>query len=364
MRTSASASPRRRTSSRRRRETSRPRLAGLLADVFALYMKTKNFHWHMSGPHFRDYHLLLDEHGDQIFAMTDPMAERARKIGGATLRSIGDISRRQRLLDNDAEYVDPKDMLAELRDDNKSLTTSMREVQTRATSTATSRPRACSKSGSTRPSGGPGFYLRRPAAAPGRTTEPRATSTPIIQSKGNLGRRLRRSTAARRRSGGRIGSPRRDCSSRRPSLRRQSRRLRRRTNRDGASPPTATADRTNDAPATSISRPRRRQQRGSRPSSPSISIAFERSSAAQVRKMLLAPAAVSRSTLAVSSSGCSWKRRVSKLRSNPNGSAGPAHDAIDRMPAVIEQDAAARHLRIDAPVRRLRPRSRRSPAAF
>jgi starvation-inducible DNA-binding protein len=103
-------------------------LAGLLADVFALYMRTKNFHWHMSGPHFRDYHLLLDEHGDQIFAMTDPIAERARKIGGTTLRSIGDVSRRQRLLDNDAEYVDPKDMLAELRDDNKSLTTSMREV--------------------------------------------------------------------------------------------------------------------------------------------------------------------------------------------------------------------------------------------
>jgi starvation-inducible DNA-binding protein len=103
-------------------------LAGLLADVFALYMKTKNFHWHMSGAHFRDYHLLLDEHGDQIFAMTDPIAERARKIGGTSLRSIGDISRRQRILDNDAEYVDPKDMLAELRDDNKSLTSAMREV--------------------------------------------------------------------------------------------------------------------------------------------------------------------------------------------------------------------------------------------
>jgi starvation-inducible DNA-binding protein len=103
-------------------------LAGLLADVFALYMKTKNFHWHMSGTHFRDYHLMLDEQGDQIFAMTDPMAERARKIGGATLRSIGDISRRQRLLDNDLEYVDPKDMLAELRDDNKSLATSLRQV--------------------------------------------------------------------------------------------------------------------------------------------------------------------------------------------------------------------------------------------
>jgi starvation-inducible DNA-binding protein len=103
-------------------------LAGLLADVFALYMKTKNFHWHMSGPHFRDYHLLLDEQGDQIFAMTDPMAERARKIGGTTLRSVGDISRRQRLLDNDADYVDPKDMLAELRDDNKALTASLRGV--------------------------------------------------------------------------------------------------------------------------------------------------------------------------------------------------------------------------------------------
>src|SRR6201985_14764 len=101
-------------------------LAGLLADVFALYMKTKNFHWHMSGPHFRDYHLLLAEQGEQVFAMTDPMAERARKIGGSTLRSIGDISRRQRLLDNDAEYVDPKDMLAELRDANKALTATLR----------------------------------------------------------------------------------------------------------------------------------------------------------------------------------------------------------------------------------------------
>src|SRR3984893_5800445 len=103
-------------------------LSPLLADVFALYLKAKNFHWHMSCRHFRDYHLLLDEHGDQIFAMTDPIAERARKIGGTSLRSIGDISRRQRLLDNDAEYVDPKDMLAELRDDNKSLTQEMRAV--------------------------------------------------------------------------------------------------------------------------------------------------------------------------------------------------------------------------------------------
>jgi starvation-inducible DNA-binding protein len=103
-------------------------LAGLLADVFALYVKTKNFHWHISGPHFRDYHLLLDEQGEQIFAMTDPIAERARKIGGTSLRSIGDIARRQRILDNDAEYVDPKDMLAELREDNKSLTSELRQV--------------------------------------------------------------------------------------------------------------------------------------------------------------------------------------------------------------------------------------------
>jgi starvation-inducible DNA-binding protein len=101
---------------------------GLLADVFALYMKTKNFHWHMSGPHFRDYHLLLDEHGDQIFAMTDPLAERARKIGGTTLRSIGHIARQQRIPDNDAEYVEPKDMLAELREDNQKLVAEMRQV--------------------------------------------------------------------------------------------------------------------------------------------------------------------------------------------------------------------------------------------
>jgi starvation-inducible DNA-binding protein len=103
-------------------------LSGLLADVFALYLKTKNFHWHMSGQHFRDYHLLLDEQSDQIFSMTDPVAERARKIGGATLRSIGDIARRQRILDNDAEYVAPQDMLAELRDDNLRLTSILRQV--------------------------------------------------------------------------------------------------------------------------------------------------------------------------------------------------------------------------------------------
>jgi|SRR6185295_6351084 starvation-inducible DNA-binding protein len=103
-------------------------LTVLLADMFALYVKTKNFHWHMSGPHFRDYHLLLDEHAEQIFAATDDIAERARKIGGTTLRSIGHIARLQRVLDNDADYVSPQDMLAELRDDNKDLTQRMRET--------------------------------------------------------------------------------------------------------------------------------------------------------------------------------------------------------------------------------------------
>jgi starvation-inducible DNA-binding protein len=98
----------------------------ILADVFALYLKTKNFHWHMSGPHFRDYHLLLDEQADQLFAMTDPVAERVRKIGGATLTSIGHISRTQRVLDNDAAYVEPLDMLAELREDNKELAARLR----------------------------------------------------------------------------------------------------------------------------------------------------------------------------------------------------------------------------------------------
>jgi len=100
----------------------------LLADIFALYIKTKNFHWHMSGPHFRDYHLLLDEHAEQIFAATDDIAERARKIGGTTLRSIGQISRLQRVLDNDADFVTPLDMLAELREDNKQLTLHLRET--------------------------------------------------------------------------------------------------------------------------------------------------------------------------------------------------------------------------------------------
>jgi starvation-inducible DNA-binding protein len=100
----------------------------ILADVFALYVKTKNFHWHMSGPHFRDYHLLLDEHAEQLFAMTDPVAERVRKLGGLTLHSIGEIARNQRVLDNDAEYVEPLDMLAELAEDNRTLAARLREA--------------------------------------------------------------------------------------------------------------------------------------------------------------------------------------------------------------------------------------------
>lgn len=103
-------------------------LTGVLADMFALYLKTKNFHWHMSGPHFRDYHLMLDEQGDQIFATTDALAERVRKVGGTTLRSIGHIGRIQRLLDNDADYVTPQDMLAELAEDNRSLTGFLRSA--------------------------------------------------------------------------------------------------------------------------------------------------------------------------------------------------------------------------------------------
>ena len=103
-------------------------LTTLLADVFALYVKTKNFHWHMSGRHFRDDYLMLDEQGEQIFAMTDPIAERVRKIGGTTLRSIGQIGRLQRIPDNDADFVTPQDMLSELREDNKQLAASMREA--------------------------------------------------------------------------------------------------------------------------------------------------------------------------------------------------------------------------------------------
>ena len=100
----------------------------LLADFFALYLKTKNFHWHVSGPHFRDYHLLLDEQADQLYATTDPIAERVRKLGGTTLRSIGQIIRLQRVADNDADYVTASDMLAELREDNQQLAVRMREA--------------------------------------------------------------------------------------------------------------------------------------------------------------------------------------------------------------------------------------------
>ncbi len=103
-------------------------LNAILADVFALYLKTKNFHWHMSGPHFRDYHLLFDEQGDQLFAMTDPIAERVRKVGGTTVRSIGHIARLQRVSDNDAPYVEPEDMLAELHEDSKALVARLREA--------------------------------------------------------------------------------------------------------------------------------------------------------------------------------------------------------------------------------------------
>lgn len=99
-----------------------------LADVFALYLKTKNFHWHISGAHFRDFHLLLDEHATQLFEMTDALAERVRKIGGRTLRSIGHISRTQRILDNDADFVTPQDMLSELCSDNRQLTAALRSA--------------------------------------------------------------------------------------------------------------------------------------------------------------------------------------------------------------------------------------------
>ena len=111
----------------------------LLADMFGLYVKTKNFHWHVSGPHFRDYHLLQDEHGEQPFATTDAIAERVRKIGGTTVRSIGHIGRLQRIEDNDADYVTAPDMLAELREDNKQLVTRRFRARLRR-ATASDRP--------------------------------------------------------------------------------------------------------------------------------------------------------------------------------------------------------------------------------
>jgi starvation-inducible DNA-binding protein len=103
-------------------------LTALLADTFALYLKAKNFHWHMSGPRFRDYHLVLDEQADQLLGMTDPIAERVRKLGGSTLRSLGHAARLQRLLDNDADFVTPQDMLAELREDNRQFAATMRAL--------------------------------------------------------------------------------------------------------------------------------------------------------------------------------------------------------------------------------------------
>ena len=136
-------------------------LRKLLADVFALYLKTKNFHWHMTGPHFRDYHLLLDEHSEQIFAMTDDIAERARKIGGTTLHSIGEIAREQRIEDNNKDFVPPLDMLAELSDDNQQLTRACGPRTKSATVTTTSPQPACWKTGSTKPNDGPGSCPRR-----------------------------------------------------------------------------------------------------------------------------------------------------------------------------------------------------------
>jgi starvation-inducible DNA-binding protein len=143
-------------------------LTTLLADMFALYMKTKNFHWHMSGPHFRDYHLLLDEHAEQIFATTDAIAERVRKIGGTTLRSIGHVSRLQRILDNDADFVTPLDMLAELRDETSSWRRACARRTVFAMRAETSPARACWRPGSTRPKDAPGSCSRRrgPASLP------------------------------------------------------------------------------------------------------------------------------------------------------------------------------------------------------
>jgi DNA-binding ferritin-like protein len=128
-------------------------LNALLADTFALYLKTKNFHWHVSGPHFRDYRALLDDHAQQVYAATDGFAERARRIGATTLRSIGDIARRQRLSDNDADSLAAQAMLAELREDNQQLATYMAKRMPYATSTATSRVHGCSKPGSMKRSG-------------------------------------------------------------------------------------------------------------------------------------------------------------------------------------------------------------------
>ena len=151
---------------RRRAQDLRGRRNGILADAFALYLKTKNFHWHISGPHFRDYHLMLDEQAEQIFATTDDIAERVRKIGGTTLRSIGDIAQLQSIKDNDEDFVAPLDMLRELRRRQQGVIASPCARRTSfATSTTTSPPPACWKSGSTRPRSAPGS-CSRPRATP------------------------------------------------------------------------------------------------------------------------------------------------------------------------------------------------------
>jgi starvation-inducible DNA-binding protein len=132
-------------------------LNALLADVFGLYMKTRNFHWHLSGPHFRDYHLMLDEQAGQLFSITDDIAERVRKIGGGTIRSIGHIARLQRISDNDADYVDAPDMIAELREDNRRCLRAFARHMNSAMRRRMSRRPVCWKCGSTRPSAGCGF---------------------------------------------------------------------------------------------------------------------------------------------------------------------------------------------------------------
>jgi starvation-inducible DNA-binding protein len=157
----------------------------LLADMFGLYLKTKNFHWHVSGPHFRDYHLLLDEHGDQIFATTDPIAERIRKLGGTTMRSIGQITRLQRIKDNDADFVTPMDMLAELREDNKDLTTRMRETHDLCDEHGDVATAAFWKIGLTRQNAVRGFCLRR-HAQPEANNRLRVSGGSIAQSKVTL----------------------------------------------------------------------------------------------------------------------------------------------------------------------------------
>lgn len=138
-------------------------LNGVLADAFALYLKTKNFHWHVSGPHFRDYHLLLDEQATEIIGVTDDIAERVRKIGNMTLRSIGDIARRQTFADNDRDFVPAPEMLAELRDDNLKLVQRIREARKAAEAAGEPRPAPWPMIGSTRPKSAPGS-CSKPAA--------------------------------------------------------------------------------------------------------------------------------------------------------------------------------------------------------